>query len=221
VKAGVVRAGVVKLPWLALAALLANPVQAAPMGFKDSVMAMGDLSRNWQELLVNYALTARDAVGASVLHMRSDDGVRRRDVLEATYTRLLQRWNLPEAQGNIWFIGGAGVIEGNNFSGSKTLSSPGAQVDYETTRVYFSAFARLYRATAVRHDFIALRSGFSFYEADYDETQPWLVLEARRMKGLSEKTEITPMLRLIHKRYFVELGVNRSRQARANFMVIF
>ncbi|HWH85050.1 MAG TPA: hypothetical protein VNU71_22725, partial [Burkholderiaceae bacterium] len=81
--------------------------------------------------------------------------------------------------------------------------------------------ARLYRATGLNHDFGSVRAGFSFYAVDYDEVQPWLVLEARRMRGLSDKTEITPMLRLIHNRFFVELGVNNSRQARANFMYIF
>ena len=33
--------------------------------------------------------------------------------------------------------------------------------------------------------------------------------------------EITPMLRFIHNRYFVELGVNTDRQARASFMYVF
>jgi hypothetical protein len=48
-----------------------------------------------------------------------------------------------------------------------------------------------------------------------------LIVEARRMRGLSDKTEITPMVRLIHNRYFVEFGVGNARQARANFMYIF
>ena len=51
--------------------------------------------------------------------------------------------------------------------------------------------------------------------------QPWLILEARRMRGLSGKTEITPMLRFIDKRYFVEVGVNNMKQGRFNFMYIF
>jgi copper chaperone CopZ len=51
-----------------------------------------------------------------------------------------------------------------------------------------------------------VRGGFSLYEVDYDEIQPWLIVEARRMRGLSDKTEITPMVRLIHNRYFVEFG---------------
>jgi hypothetical protein len=79
----------------------------------------------------------------------------------------------------------------------------------------------LYRATGINHDYCAVRAGFSFYETDYDETQPWLIVEARRMRGLSDSTEITPMLRLINKRYFVEVGVNQMKQARFNFMYIF
>lgn len=191
------------------------------MGFKDSWMAMGDLGPNWQDLQVNYALTPRDAVGTAYLLMRSDDETQTRRLVEANYTRLVKRWNAPDSQANVWFIGGLGSVTGNDFAGSRTLISPGIQVDYETTRVYASAMARLYRAKGIRHDFAALRLGFSFYEVDYDQIQPWLILEVRRMKGLSERTELTPMLRLIHNRYFVELGVNNSSQARLNFMYIF
>jgi hypothetical protein len=206
---------------LALAATATAPAVAAPMGYKGSWMAMGDLSPNWRESFVNYALTPRDAIGPSLLTMRSDDGMRTRDVAEFSYTRLLKRWNLPHAQANVWFVGGLGTVRGNDLGGTRTLATPGVQVDYETTRFYVSAFTRLYRAQGLNHDFGAARIGFSFYEADYDEVQPWLVLEARRMRDLSEQTEITPMLRLIHNRYFVEAGVNNSRQLRFNFMVTF
>ncbi len=194
---------------------------AAPMGFKGSVMAMGDFSPNWRESWANYAFTPRDAIGAGGLYMRSDDETRTRTLAEVNYTRLLQRWNLEDAQANVWLFAGIGSIRGNDFAGSKFAYAPGVQVDYETTRVYLAATARLYRASGLNHDFGSVRAGFSFYEADYDEVQPWLLVEARRMRGLSDKTEITPMLRLIHNRYFVELGVNTDRQARASFMYVF
>jgi hypothetical protein len=211
----------VKIALGVLGSLASLSALCGPMGFKDSWMAMGDISPNWQEVFVNYALTARDAAGATALSMRSDNGTKARQVTEATYTRLAKRWNMPEAQANIWFLGGIGNITGNDFSGSKTLVSPGVQVDYETTRVYVSATARLYRAEGLNHDFTSARAGFSFFEVDYDQTQPWFILEVRRMRGLTDKTEVTPMLRLIHNRYFVELGVNNSSQARINFMYIF
>jgi hypothetical protein len=200
---------------------LMNSAQAAPMGFKESVMAMGDFSPRWQEGFVNYALTARDAMGLSTLRMKSDNEALARDLTEVTYTRLLKRWNLPEAQANVWFIGGAGHLTGNDFFGTRILLAPGVQVDYETTYVYASVFVRLYRAEGIQHDFASARVGFSLDEADYEKTQPWLIFEVRRMQGLSMKTEFTPMLRLIHKRYFAELGINNSTQLRANLMYIF
>jgi hypothetical protein len=101
------------------------------------------------------------------------------------------------------------------------MITPGLQFDYETTRFYFAVTERLYRARGVNHDYSSARIGFSFYEAEYDETQPWLILEARRMRDLSGKTEITPMLRLINKNYFIEAGINNSREPRFNFMYIF
>jgi hypothetical protein len=206
----------------ACAALLAfaGMTAAAPMGFKDSWMVMGDFGPNWREAFLNYAFTPRDAVGPSAVRMRSDDEATTRDVVEIAYTRLVHRWNLPDAQANVWFIGGVGAVRGNDLS-TRTSITPGFQVDFETTRVYFAAVGRLYRAKDVRNDYGSVRAGFSFYEVDYDEVQPWILLEARRMRGLSEKTEITPMLRLVHNRYFVELGVNNSSQARVNFMYVF
>jgi hypothetical protein len=215
------RRQLVKITLGVIGSLASLSALCGPMGFKESWMTMGDVSPNWQEVFVNYALTARDAAGASALVMRSDDETKTRQFTEAIYTRLIRRWNMPESQANIWFIGGVGNITGNDFSGSKTMASPGIQVDYETTRIYVAATARLYRAQGLNHDFASARAGFSFYEVDYDQTQPWFILEVRRMRGLTDKTEVTPMLRLIHNRYFVELGVNNASQARMNFMYIF
>jgi hypothetical protein len=199
-----------------------NPqAMAGPMGFKGSTMVMGDFSPNWQETWVNYALTARDAIGVGGVTMRSDDKRLTREAVEVNVTRLLSRWNMPEAQANLWLTGGMGTLTGNNLTSSRLLLTPGMQLDYETTRVYFSANARLYRAKEVNHDYASVRAGFSLFEADYDETQPWVIVELRRMRGLSGKTEITPMLRLIHQRYFIELGISRSAQVRFNLMYIF
>jgi hypothetical protein len=207
-----------------VAGLFALPgtfAHAAPMGFEDSWMAMGDVSENWGEVWTNYAFTPRDAVGAGYVFMRSDDKTKERKLSEINYTRLLHRWNLPNAQANMWLFGSVGRMSGNDFSGSKTAYAPGVQLDYETTRVYFAAASRLYRAEGIKHDFNSLRAGFSFYTADYEDTQPWLVVEARRMRGLSDETEITPMLRLINKRYFLEIGVNLQRQPKFSFMYVF
>ena len=198
---------------------------AGPMGFNGSTMVMGDFSPNWKEAWVNYAVTPRDAFGAGGVAMRSDDKRLTRNFSELTYTRLLHRINGEHSQANFWLVGGVGRLTGNDFAGSKTMLAPGVSADFETTRFYASVTARLYRENlsgrGINHDFASVRTGFSFYEVDYEEIQPWLIVEARRMRGLSEKIEITPMLRLIHNRYFVEFGVNNMKQGRFNFMYIF
>ena len=210
-----------------LAMLLSQHATAGPMGFNESLMAMGDFNNNWRESFVNYAITPRDAFGSSATYMRSDDKTKSRTLEEVTYTRLLKRWNAPHAQANLWFQGGIGELQGKDErigrddKFSKFVYTPGVQFDYETTRIYFQATHRLYRASDINHDYTSMRAGFSFYESDYDKTQPWFVLEARNMNGLSEKIEVTPMLRLINKRFFVEAGVNNSREPRFNFMYIF
>ena len=202
--------------------MLSATAQAGPMGFKESTMSMGDFSPNWREVFVNYALTSKDAIGTEAVYMRSDNKLTTLHATGLTYTRLAKRWNMPEAQANVWLLGGLSTATGTEFVGSKTLISPGVQVDYETTRVYAAVQARAYRTTGgINHDYISGRAGFSFFNVDYDEVQPWFIVEARRMRGLSDKTEITPMLRLIHNRYFVEMGMSTEKQARLNFMFIF
>lgn len=204
--------------------LLGHPAFAAPMGFEGSVMTMGDFNQNWREVGFNYAITSRDALGLTHLEFRSDDGKDKRQVDTLNYTRLLSRWNLTDAQSNLWLFMGLGEIRGsvNNQSiDSKVIASPGFQFDYETTRIYFATTHKLYRASNLNHDTTSIRAGFSFYEADYDKTQPWFILETKYTNQMSYKIEVIPMLRLINKNIFVEGGVNNSGQPRLNLMYTF
>ena len=211
-----------KLWILFIASLLVSfTAQAAPMGFKDSWMTMGDFSKTYRELTANYALTPRDAIGLTSTYMQTDNQSQSQMNNELTYTRLIKRWNMPDAQANIWFIGGVGETRGNFFNGTKATLSPGMQADYETTRLYASANARIYVADGITNNIVSARTGFSFYEANYDETQPWLIVEARRMSMVSNAYEVTPMLRLIHNRFFVEAGANLDGQPRVSFMYVY
>jgi hypothetical protein len=211
-----------KLRILFITSLLASlTAQAAPMGFKDSWMTMGDFSKTYRELTANYALTPKDAIGLTSTYMQTDNQSQSQMNNELTYTRLLKRWNMPDAQANIWFIGGVGETTGSFFNGAKATLSPGFQADYETTRLYASANARIYVADGITNNIVSARTGFSFYEANYDETQPWIIVEARRMSMVSNAYEVTPMLRLIHNRFFVEAGANLNGQPRVSFMYVY
>jgi hypothetical protein len=209
---------------IALILLSSRLVFAAPIGFEGSTMTMGDFNQNWREVGFNYAITSRDALGITHLEFRSDDHKDKRVVDTLNYTRLLSRWNLTDAQSNLWLFMGLGEIRGsidNQNIDSKVIASPGFQFDYETRRVYFATTHKLYRASNLNHDTTSIRAGFSFYEADYDQTQPWFILETKYTNQISDKIEVIPMLRLINKNIFVEGGVNNSGQPRLNLMYTF
>jgi len=214
-------------PWpVCLLCLLKIPLaNAGPMGFQNSWMTMGDIGPNWREVFINYAVTPRDAFGVSQTYMRADDDSVSRNLAEVTYTHLIKRWNQRHSQANLWFVGGIGDMRLHDRDSGKRdnrlAATPGMQADFETTRLYLSGMHRLYRASGINHDYSAVRAGFSFFEVEYEATQPWLIVEARDMNGLSDRIEVTPMLRLINRNYFVEAGANNFGQPRFNFMFIF
>ena len=206
------------------AALVAGGAHALPMGSVDTWMVMGDFAARSNELAVNYALARHDALGGIAGRWRaeSEAGGRAREFGGLTYTRLVQRWNLPHAQANLWFVGAVGGLraEGSH-EGTRPMGLVSVLADYETTRVYLGAGLKTLRSSPARQDTAYARAGFSFYEVDYDELQPWLIGEVKRQRDGVAKTETAAWLRLIHKRYFVELGADDAGRARFNFMFNF
>lgn len=191
---------------------------ALPMGSQGSWMLMADNSPDSRELALNYALTRHDALGLAVglwEEMPHAGAPRqhalRREFAGLTYTRLVHRWNLPHAQANLWLLGAAGTARAKEQQGRDGMGSVSLLGDYETTRVYTAAGVETMRTSRLRHDTRYVRAGFSFYEVEYEEVQPWLILELKQERySVHTKNSVTPMLRLIHRRYFVEFGGHRD-----------
>ncbi|CAM3636218.1 hypothetical protein [Polynucleobacter brandtiae] len=194
---------------------------AAPLAYKDGMMGMADYSKTSTDLGFNYSVTAKDAIGITSVYQQTDSSSRTSLTNELAYTRLAHRWNLSDAQANVWLFLGAGEMKTNQSATTKPTVSPGIQVDYETTRIYGAATVKSSFANNASSINTSFRTGFSFYETNYDEAQPWLIIEARRMSFVSPKYEYTPMLRIIDKSYFLELGANLQGQPRINFMYTY
>jgi hypothetical protein len=209
------------------------PVAALPMASQGFWMVMGDADADDRELSVNYALTGRDAFGGGLARFESPEHgsmamTSTRELATLTYTRLVNRWNLPHAQANVWFVGQAGGLRGEDLGdGTRTVWSPAVLADWETTRLYLGGGLETMRAGDWRRDSAYARTGFSFYEVEYEEVQPWFIVEVKRDREVIPragaaphdvaKTEWMPMLRFIHRRWFVELGA-RSDGAHVSFM---
>lgn len=207
------------LVWLLLITL---PAQAAAlMGFKNSAMLMSDFSMNRKELMLNYSPLLGHAFGIETMWMRGDKQTN--FITNINYTGLIKRWNMPSGQANLWFTTGIGEVSGDS---SGFSYSPSVQFDYETTRVYFLAKARMIRAPHLQYDTYSVQGGFSFFETSFEETQPWFVVEARTTENMTMRNEVTPSLRLINQNYFLELGItnpwdSESRTPRLNLMLTF
>jgi hypothetical protein len=204
---------------LAVCALLGGSwlpeAQALPTGFKESWMNMGEFSRNFTELDAVYTFTQKDAVGFELVNMRfSPKGsplvTQRVQSTGIHYNRRLARWNGERSQANIYTLLGVGQIRGSGFN-SQTVFLPGIQADYETRRVYTAVRAHGYNSNAFKAVRYGAAVGFSFYETDYDEWQPWFILDASRRSGELSGSEVTPTFRLIHKTFFLDLGAPFSR----------
>ena len=207
-------------------ALGAGPSLALPMASEGYWMVMGEVEEGSRKLAANYAITGRDAIGAAAARFESPAhggmGMHSaRETATLTYTRLVHRWNLPDAQANLWFVGQVGSLRGEGLAGgARTLVSPAVLADWETTRLYVGGGLEATRAGDWRRESAYARTGFSLYEVEYEEVQPWILLEARRDRERIPrpsaafhdvaKTEWMPMVRLIHRRWFLELGARRG-----------
>lgn len=206
------------------AMLCAMQVQAAAlMGFADSIMLMGEANEVYQEAMINYSPVLSHAFGVEFMRMRDKDGMTS-TISALNYTSLIKRWNLKGGQANFWFSGGIGESHGDNQSG--LAYTPSLQFDYETTRLYFLGKLRMVRAPGMNFDSATAQAGFSFYETGFDQTQPWFVLEAKTMNNMEPAFQLTPMLRLINKNYFLEVGVTNpfdrdDRMPRLSLMFVF
>ena len=212
----------VALGALLLSQMFSSTHAAALMGFEDSAMLMTEIGRYNQEWMLNYSPALGHAIGVEQMRM-SGKAEPATTITGVNYTGLIKRWNLPSAQANVWFNGSVGEANGQYDGFAYT---PSLQFDVESTRLYFLAKARMIRAPQMNYDTAAVQAGFSFYEAGFNDTQPWFVIEAKTMRNNDPALQVTPALRLINKNYFLEFGVTNPWQGegfapRLNAMFVF
>lgn len=211
-----------------------TPLGAAPLAHKGSVVVSLEADPQWSSLSITPALTRSTGVGPSLHWIRPEEGSSRDGLGNSSnqelwnlvmVTHRLKRWNGAQYQANLWAGVGGGlltVIPNNGASlHNRAAWSPWGQVDWETRRLYFGASARWFQAADVSRLMTSARAGVALTSADYDRWQPWLMVEARTMEGLQEGVEITPLLRLLHRRLLAEAGVSTTGTVRLNLTYTF
>jgi hypothetical protein len=207
--------------FIALLASYQSILQAAPMSFKGSITSMATASKGHSYIESSYAITSKDSLGINFNENKGDSYKLKAG--EFFYLRRLMRVNEINSQTNLWLFTSAGIVnvKENLKDDDYIYLSPTLQFDYETKRVFSMISHQIMRVGNENFDTTKIEGGFSFYETDYDETQPWLLLKTRKTSTVDSKIEFMPTLRFINKSLFGEVGVNLDGDPSFHLMYTF
>jgi len=115
-----------------------TPIQAKPLSYVGGTMVMQENDETGYTLSIDYTFNPHFALGLySKYEINQDEFWMAGPQLNT----LIKRWNLPDGQGNIFSMTGAGMArQGSN---NQPAAWAGLLADYETRRWFFSYEPRL------------------------------------------------------------------------------
>ena len=210
---------------LAGALALAGPMSVIPkpIAFADGYTVMAEYGAGtMKEVQLFYAPRYDFSVGGGHVELDSDETAKSRRINYARLNYLVHRWNLDDAQANLFAWGGLGSATGNTFSGTLLAENAGAQADYETRRVYASFKTDLQRSAAFSHRIDTLQLGLAPYKHEYGGIATWFLVQARQYTGgIHRGTESALLLRLFKGGAWIEAGVTNGGKLQAMAMFNF
>jgi hypothetical protein len=196
---------------------------AKPIAFADGTTVMAEYGAGtMNEAQIFYAPKYFWSLGLGYTELDSDVADKRREIAYARANYLVKRWNLESAQANVFTWGGAGSAYTSETNDRELTWNAGAQVDYETRRIYSSLKTDFFGSSAFSHRVDTLQLGIAPYEHDFDTLATWFVVQGRRYSGeIHDGTEWALLLRLFKKGGWVEAGVTDDGKLQAMAMVNF
>ncbi len=138
---------------------------------------------------------------------------------------LAKRWNMPDAQGNIYLLNSAGVAA----SDYQELDSKWAQAgfsgvaaDWENRRFLVSYENRYVYAHEIENFFSHKgRLGVAPYVAEFGALHTWLMVEVGHSTVENDEVTVTPLVRLFKGPYMAEVGWTIQGNVLVNFRILF
>lgn len=207
---------------LILSAFISALAVAHPTSYEGGYSLMTEMHPEMQEISMIYS--PKFWLGTGVISLRSPE---RFELVTSQVGWLVNRWNLEDAQGNFYLLGGVGmgnVIEDNGDSGPRGgIYRMGAQFDFETRRFYsFFKFAehRFFEDNQFLSRQMSAAVGFAPYLARFDELNSWVIFKVTAMNDFQDHIYL-PMARFFYKNFLWEVGQDFRGQSQFNFMVRF
>lgn len=203
---------------IAASLLLISPkAEAKPISYVGGTMAMQENDETGHTLSLDYTIDPQFAVG---LYAKKETGGKAFETIGPQLNTLIKRWNLPEGQGNIFNMTGAGV---SRYHGDNEASAWTSMLaDYETRRIFTSYELRLmYAGDIEKSAWQRARVGFAPYLANYDDLNTWLMLQVDHHPAKNESLVVTPLVRFFYKTTLVEAGYSSNNHAMFNWVLQF
>ena len=203
--------------------LAAQSAAAKPIAFANGTTVMAEYGAGtMDEVQAFYAPWYWMSLGAGYLRLDSDTQPRTRDIRYLRVNYLVHRWNLDDAQANVFAWGGLGSASGNDFHGSKLDREAGFQADYETRRIYASLDRDLHDSSAYSLRIDTLQMGVAPYAHDYQDLAIWFVLQGRKYTGnIHHGIETAALVRLFKGGAWFEAGLTRGGKPQIMLMLNF
>ena len=177
---------------------------AKPLSYVGGTMVMIENDETGHALSLDYTFSPR---AAAALYVKRETQGHAFTMIGPQVNFLAKRWNMEDAQGNIFVMPGAGVaVMGSNarFAAWTTVLA-----DYETRRVFTSYEARIMYARGIETSlWQRARVGLAPYLANYDELNTWFMVQVDHHPEKTHATTVTPLVRLFYKTILVEGGVS-------------
>jgi hypothetical protein len=217
-----------------VAAAAASPVaRAKPVSFQDGTTVVLEHGPHASELQVFTAPHFRASLGGGFLDVRPEyeDGHAHHVAagaapeLQVGYLRLnvlLERWNLPGAQANIFAWGGLGLADAGERAAPHLAPNGGLQLDYETRRFYSALKTDWHAGFDFTHGSSVLQLGLAPYLHDYTGVAAWVIAQGHIMQGsVHDAAGGALLVRLFWRWLWVEAGADDEGEPLGLVMVNF
>jgi len=206
------------IPVVLLLLMAPQPALAKPISYVGGTMVMQENDETGHTLAVDYTLTPDYAFG---LYAKQEEGGSKNMLtVGPQLNTLVKRWNLPDGQGNIFNMTGAGV----STLGGQTKPSvwTGMLADYETRRVFTSYELRLMDAQNMdSYVWQRARVGVAPYLGNYDDVNTFLMLQVDDHPDKDHTIVFTPLVRFFYHTTLAEAGYSSDHKAMFNWILQF
>jgi hypothetical protein len=191
-------------------------VIAHPVIYRDGVMLSSTHKGRNAHLEASYSFTHRYALALNYEQVNLIDRELKQSY--ASFHYLLKRWNLKDAQGNIYLKAGAGLSDDDR-RGSSFMQTYSFMADFENRSFYNAFKARFQDQEKISFVHTQYRIGFAPFLAAYEDLQNWMIIQFDYHPKKSRSIMVTPLMRFFYRNALWEIGYDLKGMTYVQLMV--